>query len=423
MAPINIQLPEAFEALFQPARYKAFYGGRGSAKSHSFASGLILLGAQRPLRILCCREVQNSIKDSVKKLLDDKIRSYGLEGFYRSTREGIAGATGTEFMFAGLRSNADSVRSMEGIDIAWVEEAATVSRTSLDLLIPTIRKPGSEIWFTWNPRFETDPVDSMFRGGEPPPRSIVKRVNWDANPWFPEVLRDELEWDKRRDPDKYAYVWLGEYQRNSESRVFRNWRIGEMEVPQNAVPYFGADWGFATDPSVLIRCYLLQPRILYIDKEAYKVGCEIDHTPALFAGDDRRNPPRWENPRMFPGIEGAFKYPITADSARPETISYMQKRGFRIKPALKGAGSVEEGVAFLQNFDIVVHPECRHVIDEFSLYSYKRDKLTNDVLPVLEDKKNHTIDACRYAVESLRKGGPMRITPEMLREASRVVRY
>ena len=263
----------------------------------------------------------------------------------------------------------------------------------------------------------------LFRSGEPPPRSIVRRINWDENPWFPEVLREEMEWDRRRDPDKYAFVWLGEYQRNSEARVFRNWRIGEMEVPPNAIPYFGADWGFATDPTVLVRCYLLQPRLLYIDKEVYKIGCEIDHTPALFAGDDRRQPPRWDNPRQWPGIPDVMKWPITADSARPETISYMQKRGFRIKPALKGAGSVEEGVAFLQSVDIVVKPDCRHTIDELSLYSYKRDKLTNDVLPILEDKKNHTIDSCRYALESVRKGGPMVITEQMLREAARVVRF
>lgn len=373
---------------------------------------------QRPLRVLCCREIQNSIKDSVKRLLDDKIRAYGLDSVYRSTREGIVAANGTEFLFAGLRSNSDSVRSTEGIDIAWVEEAATVSRSSLDLLVPTIRKPNSEIWFTWNPRFETDPVDSMFRAGEPPPRSIVKRVNWDSNPWFPDVLREELEWDRRRDPDKYAFVWLGEYQRNSESRVFKNWRIDELEVPYNAIPYYGADWGFSVDPSVLVRCYLLQPRLLYIDEEAYKVGCEIDHTPALFAGDDTRNPPRWKNPRMWPGIPGAAKWPITADSARPETISYLQKRGFNIKPARKGAGSVEEGVTFLQSVDIVVNAKCRHVIDELSLYSYKRDKLTNDVLPVLEDKKNHVIDSLRYALEGVRNNAPMIISDAAMRQAA-----
>jgi len=408
---ISLQFPEAFGFLFEGrARYRSVYGGRGSGKSHSIAGALVLKGAERPLRVLCCREVQNSIKDSVKKLLDDKIDAYGLDGVYKSTRESISTAAGTEFIFAGLRTDPHSIKSMEGIDIAWVEEANTVSQTSLDLLIPTLRKPGSELWFSWNPRFPKDPVDKMFRGDAPPPNAIVRKVNWYDNPWFPEVLREELEWDKRRDPDKYAHIWLGEYQRNSEARVFRNWRIGELEVPSDAIPYYGADWGFSIDPTVLIRIYILDKRTLYVDEEMHKIGCEIEFTPALFAGDDLRNPPQWQNPHRWPGIPGVMRWPITADSARPETISHMQRRGFRIKPARKGTGSVEEGVTFLQSFDIVVHPRCRHLIDELTLYSYKTDKLTGDVLPVLEDKKNHLIDAARYALESVRKNSPMVIS-------------
>ncbi len=413
-----LQLPEKFEPLFHPARYKAFYGGRGSAKSHTFAAALTLKGTERPLRILCCREIQKSIKDSVKKLLDDKIDAYGLGNVYRSTRENITTAAGTEFIFAGLRTDPQSIKSMEGIDIAWVEEANTVSQTSLDLLIPTLRKLGSELWFSWNPRFPTDPVDRMFRSADCPPSAVVRKVNWYDNPWFPEVLREELEWDKRRDPDKYACIWLGEYQRNSEARVFKNWRIGELEVPPNTIPYYGADWGFANDPTVLIRCYLLDKRTLYFDEEVHKIGCEIDHTPALFAGDDPRKPPQWENPMRWTGIPGLLRWPITADSARPETISFMQRRGFRIKPARKGTGSVEEGVSFLQSFDIVVHPKCRHLIDELTLYSYKTDKLTGEVVPILEDKENHLIDAARYALESVRKNAPMIISAQAVKNSA-----
>jgi phage terminase large subunit len=399
----RIQIADGFSFLFEnKARYRAAYGGRGSGKSHSFASALVLIGATRPIRVLCCREIQKSIADSVKKLLDDCISAFGLGPVYRSTQTSITTPAGTEFIFAGLRTNADSIKSMEGIDIAWVEEANTVSQRSMDLLIPTVRKPGSELWFTWNPRDAKDPVDAMFRGGEPPPNSIVRKVNFTDNPWFPDVLREDMEWDKRRDPDKYAHVWLGEYRRNSEARVFKNWRIGVLEVPEDARPYYGADWGFATDPSVLVRSYLLDERTLYIDREAYAVGCEIDHTPALFAGDDTATPPRWANPKRWSGVPGAAKWPITADSARPETISYMAKRGFRITGARKGPGSVEEGVAFLQSCDIVVHPDCKHVIDELTLYSHKVDKLTNEVLPVLEDKKNHCIDAIRYSHEGSR---------------------
>lgn len=388
----RLQLPASFRRIFEPSRYKAFFGGRGSAKSHTIAATLVTLGANRPLRILCAREIQKSIKTSVKQLLEDKIKSLGLSWFYRVTLTGIEGLNGTVFLFEGLRTNPESIKSMEGIDIVWVEEASTVSQASIDLLVPTIRKPGSELWFSWNPRRKTDPVDAMFRGNEAPPRTIIFQANYTENPWFPDVLRDEMEWDKRRDPDKYAHIWLGEYQRNSEAAVFKNWRIDEMFVEPDCRPYFGADWGFSVDPSVLVKCYLIDERTLYVEAEAYKVGCEIDHTPALFSK-----------------IPGAQRWPIRADSARPEIISYMNRNGWNVIPARKGPGSVEEGVTFLQSVDIIVNPSCKHCIDELTLYSYKLDKLTEEVLPELEDKENHVIDALRYALEEARKslaGGP-----------------
>lgn len=385
----RVKIPGAFRELFNPARYKAYYGGRGSAKSHSFATALVILAGKKPLRIGCYREIQKSIRDSSKRLLDDKIAALGASDFFESTDTEIRGRNGSLFIFGGLRSNPEAVKSTEGLDIAWIEEATTVSQRSLDILVPTLRKPGSEIWASWNPRFSTDPVDAMFRGETPPPNSIIRRVNYDLNPFFPDVLRDELEWDRRRDPDKYRHIWLGEYQANSESRVFKNWRIGDrsefVEDPTRRY-YYGADWGFSVDPTVLLRCYI-EGRTLYFDREAYKIGCEIDKTPAL-----------------FDAVPGSRKWPIRADSARPETISYMNRSGFNVVPALKGAGSVEDGVEFLKSFDIVVHPDCRHMIDELTLYSYKVDKLTDEVLPILEDKCNHCIDAARYALEGARRG-------------------
>jgi len=351
------------------------------------------MGSQKPLRILCAREIQKSIKTSVKQLLEDKIKLLGLEWFYQVTLTGIVGRNGTQFLFEGLRTNPESIKSMEGIDIVWVEEASTVSQASIDLLVPTIRKPGSELWFSWNPRLKTDPVDAMFRGEDgPPPRTIMFCANFTENPWFPEVLREEMEWDRKRDPDKYAHIWLGQYRRNSEAAVFKNWRIDEMTVPPDVTPYYGADWGFSVDPTVLVKCYLIDKRTLYIEAEVYKVGCEIDHTPALFSK-----------------IPGAKRWPIRADSARPETISYMNRNGWNIVGATKGPGSIEDGIAFLQSVDIIVHPSCKHCIDELTLYSYKLDKLTQEVLPELEDKENHVIDALRYALEEARKalaGGP-----------------
>lgn len=382
----TIKLPEAFAPLFQPARYKAFYGGRGSAKSHSFAAALIILAAQRRLRVVCCREIQRSIKDSVKRLLDDKIEQLGLQDFYQSTDTEIRGQNGSLFVFAGLRTNPDTLKSMEAVDIAWVEEAHSVSERSLNILVPTVRQPGSEIWLSWNPTNENDPVDVRFRE-QPPPNSVVREVSFADNPWFPDVLREEMEWDKRRDPDKYAHIWLGEYQKRSEARVFHNWRVESFETPEDVERfYFGADWGFANDPTVLIRCFV-KDRTLYVDAESYKIGLEIDHTPAKWKTD----------------IPGCEQWPITADSARPETISYINRQGFRVKPAKKGKGSLEDGVEFLKSFDIVVHPRCKHTADELSLYSYKVDPQTDEVLPQLSDKHNHVIDALRYAVESVRR--------------------
>ncbi len=392
----RVRFPEAFRFLFadkaddgQAVRYRAAYGGRGSAKSHSFCSAAVIKAAQRPLRIGVYREIQRSIRDSAKRLLDDKIEENGLSGFFESTDTEIRGKNGSLFLFNGLRTNPDAIKSTEGLDLALVMEANKVAQRSWDLLIPTVRKPGSEIWAEWNPLHDTDPVDVMFRGPNgPPPGSIVRQVNYVDNPFFPDVLKAEAEYDRRRDPDKYQHVWLGGYTRNAEARVFRNWTVEAFETPSDAEFRFGADWGFATDPTVLVRCYL-KGRTLFVDQEAWKVGCEIDHTPAL-----------------FDTIDGSRNWTVTADSARPETVSYMRRAGFKIVPALKGAGSLEDGIEFLKSFDIVVHPRCRHVESELGLYAYKQDPLTDEVLPVLEDKDNHTIDALRYALEALRRVRP-----------------
>ena len=391
---LSIQLPNSFAFLFAdkaddglPVRYRAPHGGRGSAKSHSFATALLLKATQAPLRIGCFREIQKSIRDSVKRLLDDKIRDCGLQDEFESTDTEIRGKNGSLFIFGGLRTNPDAVKSTEGIDIAVVFEANRVSQRSWDLLIPTVRKPGSEIWAEWNPEHETDPVDQLFRGeGGAPPGSIIRQVNWVDNPFFPDVLKQELEWDLNRDPEKYQHIWMGGYVRNSEARVFRNWRIEEFERPAGTVYRLGADWGFSIDPSVLVRCSI-EGKLIYIDYEAYQIGCEINNLPELFMT-----------------VPEAEKWQITADSARPETISYMQKHGFpRIHSAVKGARSLEEGIEFLRGFDIVVHPRCTHTIDELTMYSYKRDPLTGAVVPLLEDKNNHVIDALRYACEGARR--------------------
>jgi phage terminase large subunit len=386
---LQIKTPKWALSLLEPARYKGAWGGRGSGKSHFFAEMMIeshILDQKR--RSVCVREIQKSLNQSVKRLLEMKIQDMNAGAYFEVQDAVIKSKKGDGMIiFQGMQNHtADSIKSLEGYDCAWVEEAQSLSQVSLDLLRPTIRKPGSELHFTWNPRQSNDPVDFLLRGPTPPKDAVVLKVNYTDNPWFPDVLRDEMEYDKRRDPDKYQHVWMGEYLRNSQSRVFRNWKIEDFEAPPDAIHRLGADWGFSVDPTVLVRCHIIG-RTLYIDYEAYMIGCEIVNTPELFLQ-----------------VPEAEKWPIVADSARPETISHMRKNGFpKIMGAVKGPRSLEEGIEFLKNYDIVVHPRCLHTIDELTLYSYKTDSLTGKILPVLEDKKNHVIDALRYACEGVRR--------------------
>ena len=341
---------------------------------------------EKPLRVLCGREIQNTIHDSVKRLLDDVIKEYDFDNFFTSTRTEIRGVNGSNFIFSGLQHNPAKIKSMEGIDIAWLEEADSISQETLDLLIPTIRKENSEIWFSFNRRDINAPVDKMFIG-QGRPDSFIYKINYDQNPWFPGVLRKEMEYDKAHDPGKYQHVWLGEPVKHSEALVFYGkWQIDDTIFPaENETLYYGADWGFSTDPAVLVRMWCdHKKRILYIDQEAYGVGVEIDDLPAFF--DTVTDSRRWI---------------ITADSQRPDTISYMRRHGFRIRGAIKGKGSIVEGVEFLRSYTVVVHSRCKNVIYELGAYSYKVDKLTKDVLPLLEDKNNHCIDSIRYALEKI----------------------
>ena len=387
MTTLTIKTPRVFKPLLKGGRYLGAHGGRGSGKSHFFAELMIERCLIQKTSAVCVREIQKSLNQSVKKLLENKIEALGVGHLFEVQEAQIKTPNGGLIIFQGMQNHtADSIKSLEGYDIAWVEEAQSLSQRSLDLLRPTIRKPESELWFSWNPNLETDPVDKLLRGENPPPDAVVVQANYRDNPWLPDVLKQELEYDQKRDPDKFAHVWLGGYARNSQSRVFRNWTIGEFDIPPDAVIRQGADWGFSVDPTVLVQAYIIG-RKLYVAHEAYRVGCEIVDTPALFMT-----------------VPDSEKWPITADSARPETISHMQKNGYpKIMPAIKGAKSLEEGVEFLKSFDIIVHPRCTHVIDELTLYSYKTDPLTGEVMPVFEDKDNHTIDALRYACEGARR--------------------
>ena len=395
---MDVAIPQAYEELFRPHRYKVYYGGRGSGKSWACASALIMQGWQRPLRVLCAREIQRSISDSVHKLLTQQIDAMKLNGFYQVTRDAIRGANGTEIIFKGLRSNTQEIKSLEGIDIVWVEEAQAVSAESWDVLIPTIRKDGSEVWITFNPMDEQDPTFQRFIA-HPPADAVVRKVNYDENPFFPDVLAVERDWLKEKDYQAYLHIWEGEVRRFSNALVFGGYfKVEDFDTPRDTRFYHGADWGFASDPTTLIRCFI-DGRTLYIDQEAWGIGVEIDKTPAL-----------------FDTIDTARRWPIKADCARPETISYMRRQGFNVTAAKKWGGSIEDGIEFLKTYDIVIHPRCKHTIDEFNHYSYKIDKQTGDILPLIVDANNHLCDSLRYAMDGLIKGhGAMKINAKALR--------
>lgn len=422
----ELELPDWAEILWRRDwRHLAVKGGRGAgAKSRTIATALVAQGAAEPRRILCAREVQRSIRESVKALLDDAIMRQGMgqgrnqNGFYQSTQTGIYGANGTRFIFAGLRQNIEQIKSIEGITDVWLEEARTVSQDTLDTLEPTIRASGSRLIYGYNPRLPTDPVDAMFWGPMgPPPRSEMLHLQPEDNPWFPDVLREKMEYDFRRDYARAMHIWRGAYWERDDAKVFTDWEVVDFETPDDAVLRFGADWGFSVDPTVLVRCFIgwwngvtatpdWKGDTLFFDHEAFAVGCKIEDTPALFAGsDDAMARPRWQNKHNRPGVPGSLRWPITADNARPEMVDFMGGKGFTIESALKGAGSIEDGVTFLQSYHIVVHPRCVNTADEIATYSYKVDKLTQQVLPVLADKDNNTIDAARYALEGVRRAG------------------
>lgn len=379
---MDIELPE--KLLFyisENKRYKVSYGGRGSGKSWTAARCLILFSMKSRIRVLCTRQLQTSIKDSVHKLLCDSIYSLKLEPYFDITRDTIRCHNGSEFIFKGLQNQTNEIKSIEGIDYCWVEEAQSVSEESWEVLIPTIRKEGSEIWVTFNPDREEDATYKRFVLN-PPPDSIAQLVNYYDNPWFPDVLRKEMEYDKEVDYGKYEHVWLGKTVIDTDAQVYHDkFELKEFETPDGVTFYFGADWGFANDPTAVIRCFIKE-QCLYIDYESGGVGVEFEELPQLF--------------NKIPGIN---RWDIRADSARPETISYMSRQGYRVKPCPKWKGSVEDGIEYIRSFrKIYVHPRCKHTYEEFKFYSYKQDKNTGDILPIVLDKNNHYMDALRYAL-------------------------
>ena len=259
----KVQFPEKLSCLFEPhyARYRVLLGGRGGAKSWGISRALLIKASQKPLRVLCAREFQTSIRDSVHKLLSDQIVDLGLTEFYEVTQTSIRGINGSEFSFVGLKNNVSNIKSYEGVDIVWVEEAQTTSRVSWNTLIPTIRKESSEIWISFNPELETDETYQRFVAN-PPEGAIVQKINWSDNPWFPETLRLEKDALFVRDREAYNTVWEGMCRQTVDGAIFaKEMQQAEFEGRITRVPYdatkpvlaiFDIGWADAT------ACWIIQ---------------------------------------------------------------------------------------------------------------------------------------------------------------------
>ncbi len=398
--PVLMEEPPKITALFSgSARYRVAWGGRGGAKSWNFGRRSLLNTATREdYRVLCAREFQVSISDSVYTLLLDQIRALGLSDYYRETKSAIEGPGGSLYRFEGLARNARNIKSKEGFSLAWVEEAEKVSHESWELLIPTFRRSDSEIWVSMNRASEDDSSDIRFVQNSPPNSRRIEICYWD-NPWFPEVLRAEMEHLKRVDYDAYLHVWEGQPVRRSDAQVLSGkWRVDaftERDMDGAIGPLYGLDWGFSVDPMAALKLWI-KGRRLFIEHEAVKVGVELNDIPAFVRGR----------------IPGLARHPVHADNSRPESISHVSKMdgGLNVVAADKWPGSVEDGIAFLRAFDeIVIHDRCKTTIREARVWSYRVNKATNQVEPVLVDANNHTWDAARYALgKFIRQRDPYR---------------
>ncbi|MFT8675925.1 MAG: PBSX family phage terminase large subunit [Acetobacter sp.] len=407
---LDMPTARVFAPLLGPCRYKGAYGGRGSGKSHFFGECVVEEHLRLPgHRTVCIREVQKSMERSSRQLIIDKIEQHNLHGLFDIQDRVIRTPGDGIIIFQGMQAHtADSIKSLEGFDRAWVEEAQSLSAHSWRLLRPTLRKAGSEIWASWNPTSAQDAVDAFFRGaGSDRADLVAVRANWADNPWFSTgTLEAERQADARTRPEEYDHIWEGAYRTVSDALVFAGHvQVRAFETPDSIRPYYGVDWGFAKDPLAALRCWI-EGGVLYIDYEAGGQGIELDRIPAV-----------------LDTVPGARQWPWKADGARPETIRFLARHyGFKITAARKWPGSVEDGIARLKTFErIVVHPRCVRVAAEFRQYAYRVDPHTDDILPVVADAHNHWMDALRYALDGLihnRRGLP-RFTADGVRSIVR----
>lgn len=381
--------PSWTKDLFKPSRFKAVYGGRAGAKSHSLAELMLARMILDPdLQCVCIRRYRSSLTNSVLLLLKNKVAERGWDKYFEVQATQIKRRGERGFIaFIGMQDhNATTIKGYEGFGIGWVEEATEIDQFSMDLLIPTLRKEGAETWFSWNPDQPSDPVDAFFRGSSPPANAIIKAVSFKDNPFLSETSKEDEQRDLLADPEKHDWIWLGGYNVKSDAVVFAGrWRVAEVATTGWDGPYYGADWGFANDPTALVEAWVSGSQI-YVSRESYAYRLESDRIAA-----------RWS--RDMPGIERATN---RADNSRPETISMVRRSYPRLTACEKWPGCVEDGIDWLRGFEILVNPSCVNMQVELKRYRYKQNR-GGDVMAQIVDKDNHCIDSLRYALEPLIK--------------------
>ena len=375
-----IQIPREYQPLFKDDwREAAIYGGRFSLKSHTVARYLLIQARLKKTRVLCCREFQNSIADSSHQLLSDLIKLYDLRDFNVTINSIVNTINGSDFLFKGLHNNEQSIKSTEGIDICWVEEAQTVSNNSLEILTPTVRKDGSKIVYTYNRLLEDDPVHNRLVL-EGRPNTLILNVNYDIAlkyEMMPDVIRLEMEDDKEKRPSLYKHKWLGEPY-GLERQIYRDWQILE-EIPHEArLERYGLDFGYTNDPTALVAIYRYNGGFI-VDEIAYQKGLS--------------------NKQIADILNNIPKVLTIADSAEPKSIDEIGSYGINILAAQKGQGSVNQGIQFVQDQKISVTKRSRNIIAERARYLWKTDN-GGKIINSPEEVFNHAMDAIRYGFSS-----------------------
>ena len=380
MKEVEIHIPIEFKRLFDTDwREAAVYGGRYSLKSHTIARILLIRARQSKIRVACFREFQNSIADSSHQLLKDLINEYDLKDFQVTQNSIINTINGSDFIFKGLHNNEQSIKSTEGIDIAWIEEAQTVSNTSLEVLTPTVRKPGSQLIYTYNRLLEDDPVHHRLVL-EGRPNTLIINVNYDIALKYgmmPDVIRLEMEDDRDKRPALYKHKWLGEPS-SSERKIYNNWAIIDSIPHEARLERYGLDYGYTNDPTAIVAIYKYNGGFI-LDEITYQKGLS--------------------NKQIADNLKNIDRALVIADSAEPKSIDEIKSYGINILPCIKGKDSINQGIQYVQDQRISVTKRSSNLIQEYNKYLWQVDRL-DKIINVPEGGYDHLMDALRYGLDS-----------------------